>query len=427
MASVREVRVNLLIATGHFLSHFYMLCLPPLFVAWHARFNASYPALGLAVALLSAVTAALQTPVGLLAERYGARRFLIAGAGLMTVSIALMGAAGAFWQILILAVLCGIGNSVIHPCDYTILAASISQNRIGRAFSLHTFAGNLGFAAGPPVTIGLASLLGWRGALAVVGVVGLPLVASILWQTKILLDRRELPHHHEEARLSGRELLLTPAMFLFLLFYALTSMATSGVQAWLITVLHVVGGISVALASSALTLYLIGVSAGVLLGGSLSDRTTHHLRLVAVLTIPAALLFLAVALLKLPMIMDFLCLLAAGIFFGTSRTPRDMMARKAARPGQVGTVFAFVTTGLPLGAALTPVPFGFLIGAGRPALVLILVAALMGATILVAVLAHAAARCEPAVKPQSQSSRAGSWRPTPSQEVREGRSNHRSS
>ena len=172
---------------------------------------------------------------------------------------------------------------------------------------------------------------------------------------------------------------------------------------------------------------LLGVSAGVLLGGSLSDRTTHHLRLVAVLTIPAALLFLAVALLKLPMIVDFLCLLAAGIFFGTSRTPRDMMARKAARPGQVGTVFAFVTTGLPLGAALTPVPFGFLIGAGRPALVLILVAALMGATILVAVLAHAAARCEPAVKPQSQSSRAGSWRPTPSQEVREGRSNHRSS
>ena len=67
-----------------------------------------------------------------------------------------------------------------------------------------------------------------------------------------------------------------------------------------------------------------------------------------------------------------------------------MMAKKAAPPGQVGTVFAFVTTGLPLGSALTPVPFGFLVGAGRPALVLVLVALLIGATVLVAVFAHAA-------------------------------------
>ncbi len=399
MVRLREVRVNLLIGTGHFLSHFYMLCLPPLFLAWHGSFHASFPALGLAVALVSAVTAALQTPVGLLVERHGARRFLIGGAGLMTVSIALMGAAGAYWQILALAVLCGIGNSVIHPCDYAILSASVGQNRIGRAFSLHTFAGNAGFAAGPPVTIGLASLLGWRGALAVVGLVGLPLVASILWQSRILLDRPAAPPPHAAARLSGRALLLTPAMLLFLLFYALTSMATTGVQAWLITVLHAMRGISVTLASSVLTTYLVGVSAGVLLGGWVSDRTTHHLRLVAALTIPAALLFLAVAMLTLPTAADILCLFMAGVLFGTSRTPRDMMTKKAASPGQVGTVFAFVTTGLPLGAALTPVPFGFLIGAGRPALVLVLVAAIMGSTAFVAVLANAATPDGPVALP----------------------------
>lgn len=390
MARLREMRVNLLVATGHFLSHFYMLCLPPLFLAWHAGFHASYPALGLVVVVLSAVTAVLQTPVGLLAERYGARRFLIGGASLMTVSVALMGAAGAYWEILGLAVLCGVGNSVIHPCDYTILTASIRQDRIGRAFSLHTFAGNLGFAAGPPITIGLASLFGWRSALIFVGMVGLPLVASILWQSNVLLDRPELPLRHEAAKLSGRELLFTPAMLLFLLFYVLTSMATTGVQAWLITVLHAVLGIGVVLSSSALTLYLVGVSTGVLLGGVLSDRTTRHLGLVAILTIPAGLLFLAIAMLKLPPEAVFLCLLTAGILFGTSRTPRDMMAKKAAPPGQVGTVFAFVTTGLPLGAALTPVPFGFLVGAGRPALVLVLVAVIMAATVVTAVLAHIA-------------------------------------
>lgn len=392
MVRLRDARVNLLISTGHFLSHFYMLCLPPLFIAWHESFHASYAALGLVVALLSAVTALLQTPVGFLVDRYGARRFLIGGAGLMTVSIAAMGLAGAYWQILLLAVVSGIGNSVIHPCDYAILTASVSQNRVGRAFSLHTFSGNLGFACGPPVTVALAALFGWRGALGIVGAVGLPLVASILWQSRILLDRPREPLHLGAVKLSGRQLLLTPPMLLFLLFYVFTSMATTGIQAWLITVLHAVRGMDVTLASSVLTTYLIGVSGGVLLGGWVSDRTTRYLYLVAVLTVPAALLFLAVALLPLPTAADVACVFAAGVLFGTSRTPRDMMVKRAAPPSQVGTVFGFVSAGLPLGAALTPVPFGILIGAGLPAMVLVLVAAIMGSSVFVAALAHGSAR-----------------------------------
>ncbi|MDA8050466.1 MAG: MFS transporter [Rhodospirillales bacterium] len=392
MARLRDTRVNLLIATGHFLSHFYMLCLPPLFVAWQESFHVGYAALGLAVALLSAVTAILQTPVGFLVDRFGARAFLIGGASLMTLSIAAMGLAGAYWQVLVLAVLSGIGNSVIHPCDYAILSASVSRQRVGRAFSLHTFAGNVGFAAGPPVIVGLSVLLGWRGALGVVGLVGLPLVASILWQSKILVDRPAEALPQGTAKLSGKALLLTQAMLLFLVFYVFTSMATTGLQAWLITVLHKVRGMDIPLASSVLTAYLIGVSGGVLFGGWVSDRTTHHLRLVASLTVPAALLFLAVALLALPTPLDILCVFSAGVLFGTSRTPRDMMVKTASPPGQVGTVFGFVSAGLPLGSALTPVPFGFLIGAGHPELVLVLVAAIMASSVLVAAAAHGSAR-----------------------------------
>ncbi len=399
MARLPDTRVNLLIATGHFLSHFYLLCLPPLFIAWQQSFHVSYAALGLAVALLSAVTAALQTPVGFLVDRHGARRFLIGGAALMALSIAAMSLATEYWQILALAALSGIGNAVIHPCDYAILSASVSGHRIGRAFSLHTFAGNVGFAAGPPLTIGLTLLLGWRGALAVVGLAGLPLVASILWQSKILLDRPPEAPAGVSPKLSGRALLLTRAILLFLLFYAMTSMATTGVQAWLITVLHQARKMDVALASSVLTAYLVGVSGGVLVGGWVSDRTAHHFRLVAVLTVPASLLFFAVASLPLPVALDFLCVFAAGMLFGTSRTPRDMMVKAASPPGQVGTVFGFVSAGLPLGSALTPVPFGFLIGAGYPAMVLLLVAAVMAASVLVAAAARGRRHLRPVALP----------------------------
>lgn len=390
----REARVSLLIGTGHFLSHFYALCLPPLFLAWQQSFHASFAMLGLAVALLSAVTAILQTPVGFLVDRYGARRFLVGGAGLMALSIAAMGTASAYWQILAFAICAGIGNSVIHPCDYAILSSSIGEGRTGKAFSLHTFAGNVGFAAGPPVTIGLASLFGWRVALIVVGLLGLLLVGAIIVQSKILvdIDHPAAAPAREAPKVPGRQLLLSPTMLFFLAFYVMSAMAGSGVQAWLITVLHQTRGMDLALASWLLTTFVVGVAIGVLTGGWLSDRTGRYLLLIGGLTLPAAVLFAAAAVLPLPVPIEALCIFGAGALYGTSRTPRDMMVRRASPPGQVGTVFGFVSAGLPLGSALTPVPFGFLIGLGWPTMVLVLVAAIMAASVLVAVLAETSAR-----------------------------------
>src|SRR3954449_2729842 len=128
----KDARVNALIGSGHFLSHYYQLCLPPMFLAWQQAFGASYAELGLSMALMSATTAVVQTPIGFLVDRYGARRFLIGGTMVMTLSIAAMGFATAFCRIALLAWLSGLGNSVIHPADYAILSASVKPERIGR-------------------------------------------------------------------------------------------------------------------------------------------------------------------------------------------------------------------------------------------------------------------------------------------------------
>ena len=59
----RGARVNALLGAGHFLSHFYQLCLPPLFIAWQRPFEVSFSELGLAMAVLSAAAALIQTPM----------------------------------------------------------------------------------------------------------------------------------------------------------------------------------------------------------------------------------------------------------------------------------------------------------------------------------------------------------------------------
>ena len=96
MALSRTTRVNLLISNGHFLSHFYVLCIPTMFLTWKDTFEVSFSQLGLTVAMMSAATALLQTPVGFLVDKYGARVFLVGGILLMSLSIANMSLATAF-------------------------------------------------------------------------------------------------------------------------------------------------------------------------------------------------------------------------------------------------------------------------------------------------------------------------------------------
>ena len=395
MALSRTTRVNLLISNGHFLSHFYVLCIPTMFLIWKDAFHVSFAELGLTLAMMSATTALLQTPVGFLVDKHGARLFLISGALLMSLSIAAMSLATAFWQIQMLAVLSGIGNSVIHPADYAILSGSIDKDRMGRSFALHTFSGNLGFATGAPITAFLMGWLGWRGALATVGLLGVPVVVSILLQSSILKDQVRVAPKAGAVNLSGRDLLTSRTMILFFLFFLFGAMAGGGVQAWLVTVLHTVKGIDLKLAATALTAYMIGSTMGVLVGGWYADRfKAHILPFVTGLVILSATTLLIIDWVSMSGLAVIPFTFVSGLALGASRTPRDVLLKDAAPPGQIGKVFGFVSAGLPLGSALTPVPFGYLIDKGHPEMVLVAVAVILFISLLCGGSAKASARAE---------------------------------
>ncbi len=382
----RDMRIVGLIGMGHFLSHFYMLCLPPLFLLWRQEFQVSYATLGLAVALMSGTTALLQTPVGFLVDKHGARPFLVGGTLLMALSIAGMAFAPSFWVILPLAILSGVGNSVIHPADYAIMAGSVSKSFMGRAFALHTFTGNVGFALAP-VVVGVlvgAAGMGWRSVLLLVGLLGVPVVVLILLQSRILRDQAKPKAGTGEA-MSGRELLLSRPMLLFFAFFMLSSMAGAGIQSWLVTVLGKLWGVPALAGAAALTGYTVGATCGTLVGGWLADTMKRGLlQAVIALTIAAMGLLLLPGLVPMPDVLLIGVVFLGGLALGTSRTPRDVMLRDASPPGQIGKVFGFVSAGLPLGNAVTPVPLGFLIDMGYPHLVLPVVAGFLGLSLLCA-------------------------------------------
>ena len=188
--------------------------------------------------------------------------------------------------------------------------------------------------------------------MSLVGLIGLPVVATILWQSRVLVDQSR-PEH---APMSGRALLMTRPMLLFFGFYLLGSMAGGGVQAWIVTVLHDVNGLDIAIGSSALTGYMVGNTGGVLVGGWFADRAKRlALITIALTTISATLTFL-VGVLPLGGVAAITVLFVSGVALGASRTPRDIMVKDAAPPGQIGKVFGFVSAGLPLGSAAHPGP-----------------------------------------------------------------------
>ena len=390
LSARRDYQICALIGTGHFLSHFYMLCLPPIFLLWRAEFDVSFAMLGASLALMSGTTALLQTPVGFLVDKYGARRFLVGGTLLMALSISAMAFVQDFRLILVLAVLSGIGNSVIHPADYAILAGSIRKEFVGRAFALHTFTGNLGFALAPPTIALLLLVMDWRGALMLVGLLGVPVVGLILWQSRILSDQ---PKARGAKKEGGVRLLTSKPILAFFAFFLLSAMAGSGMTAFLITVLGKLWGTPIAVASLALTGYMAGATGGTLVGGWWADKKGGNLLgFVTVLTLCAAGLILSLGFVPIAEWLLAPVALVAGLCLGSSRTPRDVMLKDASPPGQIGKVFGFVSSGLPLGGAITPVPLGFVIDMGYPQLVLPVVAILLALSLLCAGSAQAEAR-----------------------------------
>jgi MFS transporter, FSR family, fosmidomycin resistance protein len=79
------------------------------------------------VAVFNVATGAAQIPAGFLVDSFGARRLLLPGLAIMGSAITTLGFARAYWPMLVLVALAGIGNSVFHPADYAILTASVDR------------------------------------------------------------------------------------------------------------------------------------------------------------------------------------------------------------------------------------------------------------------------------------------------------------
>lgn len=380
----RDVRVIGLVSLAHGLSHFYQLVLPPLFPVLRDVFHVPYMALGLVMSVFYCTSAIGQTAAGFFVDRWGARRVLLTGLVLISIAPVLASLCTSYWMLLAVAFVAGLGNCVFHPADYALLNAAVSTRRIGRAYAVHSVCGNVGWILSAATVAALNQAFGWRTALFAVGIGGLVVTAVIAAQSDAITDHRALGQRGAAVpaglAASVRTLLTTPILMAFG-YFTLLSMSLIGIKTFGITAMMAIYGVPLALATSALTAYLLGNGIGILTGGFIADQARRHDVVAAAGMAVAALaaLLLASALVPgsaLPVVMA-----ATGLAMGATQPSRDMIIRQTAPAGSSGKVFGFVYSGLDLGATVTPLAFGQLIDGGSPRAVFVASAALMVLTI----------------------------------------------
>ena len=356
-----DIRTLGLICPGHFLSHFYQLSLPPLFHLIRADIEVSFIALGTAVGAYNIATAFLQTPVGFLVDRIGARWVLIAGLFLNGVAFVAMGMADSYLQIVAALVLAGIGNSVFHPADFAILSASIEESRMGRAFSAHSLSGSLGFAAAPVTVLFLASVWDWRIALIAVGLAGIALAAVMLPVSGML--RADGAGKSERSSIDIR-ILLNPTILAFFGFFVLSAAAGSGLSVFSIVAFIDMYGVSQELAGGVLTLFFVLIGLGVAVGGFIADRWGRHDLVLGISYTIVAILLAGIATGAFAFWLVVVAFGIAGIFRGVVNPSRDILLRRLAPAGSTGAVFGFVTTGFNVGLGAAPILYGWMMDQG---------------------------------------------------------------
>jgi MFS family permease len=370
-----DVKVIGLVGAAHFVSHVFILVLPPVFPFVRAEFNVSYTELGLVLAVFNAISALLQTPAGFLVDRSSGRTVLVGGLLLGAAALAASVVMPSFLLFGLMFVILGIANTVYHPADYALLSSRISRSFMSQAFSIHIFAGFIGSALTPAIMVALALQFGWRGAFLAMALMGALVAVAILLFGDVLAGREaaraRAASDGAAPEASDWRVLMTWPVVLNLVFFILISAISVGIQNYGIVALEALWGTPLSFATTVITVYLVLCAFAVLAGGWLSARTERHDRIAMIGLAVSGLALLPVAFIDLGAAMLLFFMGLSGFFNGVIQPSRDMIVRAVTPPGAFGRVFGFVTTGFNIGGVLAPPAFGYMMDTGRPGLVII--------------------------------------------------------
>jgi MFS family permease len=321
--------------------------------------------------------AALQVPLGILIDRYGARAMLAAGAVTAALGGILFAMATGLWSALIARAMIGGGVAVGYIGTLKLVGAWFPLQRFGLLAGLTLAAGTAGaIGAQVPLALVVASF-GWRPTLLAVGLAGLALAALVV---TVVRDRPPVPQA-EAATTAGAALSATPTgrpaatpglgllpilarpeTWLLVTVTGLTGapiLAFAGL--WGVPYFVQVHGLERTAAATLTSLMLVAWAIGGPALGAVADRVGNRARLIFVIAGSNTLLWLPFALYPtLPLALALPLMLALGLG-GGAMIIAFAIVRTVFGTAAAGLAFGIVNTSVLLFGAAAQTVFGILL------------------------------------------------------------------
>ena len=215
----------------------------------------------------------LGVPFALLADRTSRSRVIAGALAIWSAFTALCGAAASFWQLFVFRMGVGVGEAGGVAPAYALIADYFPPHRRARALAIFSLGIPLGLASGTLIGAYLAAWVNWRAAFFVMGIAGLILAPFML------IFVRDIPRPKRPA---GEQLSLwsafpiiarKPTFWLMASAASCSSLAGYGLAVWTPSILARSFGFTLIERGQFLaSIFLIGGTAGVFMGGYLADR-----------------------------------------------------------------------------------------------------------------------------------------------------------
>jgi MFS transporter, FSR family, fosmidomycin resistance protein len=172
VTAVKQPRTVSSVSLGHGVNEFFSVIIPPIIPLLVSDLGISYAQAGFLLTVFFLMYSVFQLPAGLLADRIGKKRLLVAGFAGMSGAIILASVAISYEMLIFAQVISGVSGSTFHPAGMSLISDVESDETEGKAMGVFGFGGMVGTMASPVVVGGIAVVAGWRIALAAAAVLG---------------------------------------------------------------------------------------------------------------------------------------------------------------------------------------------------------------------------------------------------------------
>jgi MFS transporter, FSR family, fosmidomycin resistance protein len=335
-----NLKILLVLSFGHLVTDIYQGSLPTILPFLKARLDLSYTLAGVILMAANFTSSILQPVLGYLSDKKEKALLLPLGCLAAGAGLTLLPLAPGFGAVLALVVVSGLGVAAYHPEGYKTASFFTGQKK-ATGMSVFSVGGNLGFALGPILALGVITYLSFAH-LPVLLVFAL-LAAGLLWHNWGALHTAKPPTLDPERPVQTAAPKAYLALFLVIAVVVMRSWTQMGLMAYIpfYYIDYLKGD---ALYSGKLvSVFLFGGAAGTIVGSMIADRWGHR-RLLSFSLLAASLVLPLILVVRGPWLFAVLAL--AGLALISSFTVTIVMAQQLL-PQNLG-----IASGLMVGFAI---------------------------------------------------------------------------